>query len=70
MFKIRTHFLYLLDATKAFDRLHHCKLFKLLIKRELQVCIVRPVRVFVNLCINQLILLNRSHTSAISWFRN
>ena len=35
-----------LDATKAFDRLHYCKLFKLLIKRELPAYIVR---VLVNL---------------------
>lgn len=35
-----------LDATKAFDRLHYCKLFKLLVKRELPACIIR---VLVNL---------------------
>jgi hypothetical protein len=30
-----------LDATKAFDRLHYCKLFRLLIKRELPAHIIR-----------------------------
>ena len=30
-----------LDATKAFDRLHYCKLFKLLIKRKLPAHIIR-----------------------------
>jgi hypothetical protein len=28
-------------ATKAFDRLHYCKLFKLFVKRDLQAQIVR-----------------------------
>lgn len=30
-----------LDASKAFDRVHYCKLFRLLIKRGLPACIVR-----------------------------
>ena len=30
-----------LDASKAFDRVHYCKLFRLLIKRELPACIIR-----------------------------
>lgn len=30
-----------LDATKAFDRLHYCKLFRLLIQRKLPACILR-----------------------------
>ena len=30
-----------LDASKAFDRVHYCKLFWLLIKRGLPACIVR-----------------------------
>ena len=30
-----------LDASKAFDRVHYCKLFRLLIKRGLPPCIVR-----------------------------
>lgn len=32
-----------LDATKAFDRVHYCKLFRLLIKRKLPSCIVRTL---------------------------
>jgi hypothetical protein len=38
-----------LDATKAFDRLHYCKLFKLLLKRQLPVHILR---VLINLYTN------------------
>jgi hypothetical protein len=30
-----------LDASKAFDRVHYCKLFRLLVKRGLPPCIVR-----------------------------
>jgi hypothetical protein len=30
-----------LDASKAFDRLHYCKLFELLMKRNLPACIIR-----------------------------
>jgi len=30
-----------LDASKAFDRVHYCKLFRLLIKRGLPACIIR-----------------------------
>jgi hypothetical protein len=30
-----------MDASKAFDRIHYCKLFKLLIKRKLPPCIIR-----------------------------
>lgn len=32
-----------LDATKAFDRLHYCNLFKLLLKRQLAVHILREL---------------------------
>lgn len=35
-----------LDASKAFDRVHYCKLFQLLIKRKLPACIIR---VLINL---------------------
>jgi hypothetical protein len=35
-----------LDASKAFDRVHYCKLFRLLVKRGLPPCIVR---ILVNL---------------------
>jgi len=35
-----------LDASKAFDRVHYCKLFPLLVKRGLPPCIVR---IFINL---------------------
>jgi hypothetical protein len=31
----------ILDASKAFDRVHYCKMFKLLIKRELSAVIIR-----------------------------
>jgi Reverse transcriptase (RNA-dependent DNA polymerase)/Endonuclease/Exonuclease/phosphatase family len=41
-----------LDATKAFDKIHYCKLFKLLIKRELPAHIVR---VLVNLYTHNLV---------------
>jgi len=30
-----------LDASKAFDRVNYCKLFRLLIKRDLPACIIR-----------------------------
>lgn len=36
-----TVFCTFLDATKAFDRVHYCKLFKLLIDRRIPPCIVR-----------------------------
>jgi hypothetical protein len=32
-----------MDASKAFDRIHYCKLFKLLIKRKLPPCIIRII---------------------------
>ena len=36
-----TVFCTFLDATKAFDRVHYCKLFRLLIDRQIPACIVR-----------------------------
>jgi len=30
-----------LDATKAFDRVNYCKLFRLLLKRDLPACVIR-----------------------------
>ena len=41
-----------LDASKAFDRLHYCKLFKLLVKRELPAHIIR---VLINLYTNNFV---------------
>jgi len=38
-----------LDSTKAFDRFNYCKLFKLLVKREL------PVLIIANLYMNNLV---------------
>jgi len=35
-----------LDATKAFDRINYCKLFRLLLKRDLSACIVRVLICF------------------------
>ena len=32
-----------LDATKAFDRINYCRLFKLLLKREIPPCIIRLI---------------------------
>jgi hypothetical protein len=32
-----------LDATKAFDRIRYCKMFKLLMKRDLPACIIRTL---------------------------
>ena len=32
-----------LDSSKAFDRVHHCKLFRLLIKRGIPVCFIRTL---------------------------
>jgi len=43
---------FLEDSTKAFDRVNYCKLFKLLVKRELPLLIIR---VFVNLYMNNLV---------------
>jgi len=44
-----------LDASKAFDRVHYCKLFRLLVKRELAPCIVR---ILINLyTVNQVCIL-------------
>ena len=31
----------LLDASKAFDRLHYCKSFRLLIDRQVPACVIR-----------------------------
>ena len=41
-----------LDATKAFDRLHYCKLFKLLLRRQLPVTILR---VLINIYTNSIV---------------
>jgi len=41
-----------LDSTKAFDRVNYCKLFKLLVKRELLLLIIR---VLANLSMNNLV---------------
>jgi len=41
-----------LDSTKAFDIINYCKLFKLLVKRELPVIIIR---VLANLYMNNLV---------------
>jgi Reverse transcriptase (RNA-dependent DNA polymerase) len=38
-----TVFCTFLDATKAFDRIRYCKLFKLLMKRDLPACIIRTL---------------------------
>jgi len=35
-----------LDATKAFDRIDYCKLFRLLLKRDLPACILRVLLCF------------------------
>jgi len=41
-----------LDASKAFDRLHYCKLFRLLLKRQLPVHIVRVlINLYTNSCV-------------------
>jgi len=37
-----------LDSTKAFDRVNYCKLFKLLVKRELPVLIIRVLASYTN----------------------
>ena len=40
-----------LDATKAFDRLHYCKLFKLLLKRQIPAHILRVlINLYTNSC--------------------
>ena len=41
-----------LDATKAFDRFHYCKLFKLLIKRQLP---AHVIRLLINMYSNNLV---------------
>jgi len=41
-----------LDSTKVFDRVNYCKLFKLLVKRELPLFIIRAL---ANLYINNLV---------------
>jgi len=41
-----------LDSTKAFDRVNYCKIFKLLVKRELPLLIIR---VLANLYMNNLV---------------
>jgi len=41
-----------LDASKAFDRLHYCKLFKLLLKRQLTADILRVlINLYTNSCV-------------------
>ena len=40
------------DATKAFDRLHYCKMFRLLIKRKLPAHIIRLlINIYTNNCV-------------------
>ena len=46
-----------LDATKAFDRLNYCKLFRLMIGRSLPYCIIR---ILLNLYINNFVF--------VSWY--
>jgi Reverse transcriptase (RNA-dependent DNA polymerase) len=41
-----------LDATKAFDRVNYCKLFKLLIKRQLP---AHVIRLLINMYSNNLV---------------
>ena len=41
-----------MDATKAFDRVHYCKLFKLLIKRQLH---AHVIRLLINMYSNNLV---------------
>ena len=42
MFKIRAQFfVHSKDASKAFDKLHYCELFKLIVKREMPALFVR-----------------------------
>ena len=45
-----------LDASKAFDRVHYCKLFRLVLQRGLPACIVR---VLINLYVG--------HVIRVSW---
>jgi len=45
-----------LDASKEFDKLKYCKLFRLLVKRDLPACIIRV-----------LIYMYTSHLMRISW---
>ena len=41
-----------LDATKAFDRIHYCKLFRLLIHRSIPYCVIRILLyLYLNNCI-------------------
>jgi len=49
---LTTVFCTFLDASKAFDRLHFCKLFKLLLKRQLPAHILRvPINLYTNSCV-------------------
>lgn len=50
-----------LDATKAFDRLHYCKLFRLLISRSLPYCIVR---ILLNFYVNNFVHVSWSGSSS------
>ena len=45
-----------MDASKAFDRVHYCKLFRLVLQRGLRACIVR---VLINLYVG--------HVIRVSW---
>jgi len=54
--KRRPVFCTFLDASKAFDRVTYCKLFRLLIKRDLPACIIRV-----------LINMHNGHLIRISW---
>ena len=51
-----TAFCTFLDASKAFDRVRYCKLFRLLIDRELPPCIIR-----------MLICLYTNHKVRVAW---
>ena len=50
-----------LDATKAFDRLHYCKLFRLLISRSLPYCIIR---ILLNSYVNNFVHVSWSGSSS------
>ena len=45
-YKSNQCFLHFLDATKAFDRINYCKLFRLLLKRDFPACILQVLLCF------------------------
>jgi len=54
-----------LDTSKAFDRVHYCKLFRLLVKRVLPPCIVR---ILINLyTVSQVSVLWAGLASAVAY---